>query len=353
MSFPFYFKDSYAGVFCISSDYTARFKQNSAILQSFGWFSAGLILVVSLFVHVLTNKISRPLAALSHALREFGAGRNAAKAVPAIRREDEIGQLAGSFQQMKDQIEEHMHRIAAEQTKVVALEQSRRRFYQHITHELKTPIATISGYAQIISKRDFNDAVFLGKAAGKIKLESDRLHEMITQALELAQQDEGVREQDAEPLDLAAEIEDCCEDMAIKAARYGMKLELAGSPADWTVFGQRAELRKVWINLLDNGIKYGAVGTAIHIQIQRQGNNAAIQFSNELDDETAVDSQLVFEPFYQHRGTAPSERGSIGLGLAICKSIAEHHGGTITFCQEGRYVKVRVKLPLRPYAGNI
>ena len=73
------------------------------------------------------------------------------------------------------------------------LEKSRTSFFNNVTHELKTPLATISGYAQIIGEEDFDDPVFLRKATGNIRLESERLNRMVIELIELSKRD-------AEPL---------------------------------------------------------------------------------------------------------------------------------------------------------
>lgn len=344
LSFPFYSNDRYEGLFRITSDYSSRYEHNAAILRSFAWFIAALFAIVIVFTYILSNRITRPLVKLSHAMKGFGEGRQAEHKLP-VERGDEAGQLAVSFMQMKEQIEEQLTHLEAERNRVVELEQSKRRFYQHITHELKTPLTSISGYAQIIGEPGFDDPVFLERAAGRIKTESDRLHSMVVQVLELARREEGEGRQPEEPIELDAQLEACCEDMEMKASRYDMKL-LCDAQAI-TVSGQREELRKVWVNLLDNAIKYGATGTTIYIKAVREAEYAIIQVKNEREREEDADELLVFEPFYRDNGAVTKEQGSIGLGLVICRSIVDSHDGTIDYRQEGSSVIVQVKLPIR------
>jgi len=343
LSFPYYTNNQYEGLFRITSDYSSRYAHNAAILKSFAWFIAALFVVITVFTYMLSNRITRPLFKLSHAMKGFGEGRQSEHKLP-VERGDEAGQLAASFIQMKGQIEEQLAHLAAERNRVVELEQSKRRFYQHITHELKTPLTSISGYAQIIGEPGFDDPVFLERAAGRIKTESDRLHSMVVQVLELARREEGEGRQPDEPVELGDQLEACCEDMELKASRYDMVLQCDVQAL--TVSGQREELRKVWVNLLDNAIKYGATGTTIRIQAVREEGYAVVQVRNECDQEREADELLVFEPFYRDYGAAMKEPGSIGLGLAICRSIVASHEGTIDFRQEGSSVLVQVKLPL-------
>ena len=344
LTIPFYSGERYEGSFRLASDYSSRYMHNRAILKSLAGFAALLFVVVTMFTYILSRRMTRPLIALSHAMRGLGEGNQENAVLPAGR-SDEAGLLAASFKQMKRQIEEQMEHLEAERNRVVALEQSKRRFYQHITHELKTPLTSISGYAQIIGKPNFDDPVFLERAAVKIKTESDRLHSMVAQVLELARrEDEGQRQAASAPVDLHEQLQACCDDLEMKAARYKMLLRCDSQLL--TVSGQSEELRKVWVNLLDNAIKYGVAGTDIQIKAFRSAEFAVVQVMNERDTDKDADELLVFEPFYRAHGTDRSDTGSIGLGLAICRAIVESHGGTIVYRQEGRHVIVQAELPL-------
>lgn len=351
-SFPLYINDRYEGMFLMTIDYTARFMQNAAILRSVALFGLLLFLVVTLFSFYMTRRMIRPLAALSQAMRRFGEGKPLAASLP-LQTNDEVGALARSFEQMKQQLAEQIEHLDEERNRVIELEQSRRRFYEHVTHELKTPLTTISGYAQIIGEADFDDPLFLSKAAGAIKTESERLHGMVVQVIELARKEEQRMESEQEQVELAVELAGCCDDMALKAARYHMILNSHLEPV--TIKGWKDELRQVWINLLDNAIKYGAAGTSIEIQLTKHNNLVLICFSNEPElheseklaaAASRLDEELVFEPFYRIAGVRKQEAGSVGLGLTISRSIVERHNGTILFERQEQRVTVSVTLPL-------
>lgn len=344
LSFPFYVNEHYAGTFRMTSDYSERFAHNAAVLRSFAAFGLLLFVAVTLFAFYMSRRITRPLAVLSRALLRFGEGKPLHTALPVHAR-DEAGELSRSFERMKRQIEEQMERIAAERNRVMELEQSRRRFYQHVTHELKTPLTTISGYAQIVGSPDFDDPAFLRKAAGAIKAESDRLHGMVVQVIELARMDRQAPETERETVNLMAELESCCEDMVMKANKYYMTLNCRLEPA--AVNGRKDELRQVWMNVLDNAIKYGAAGTVIDIALTSREGRAIVRCSNEVEaDADTVDGELVFEAFYRGGSTPKDGKGSVGLGLAISRSIIERHEGAISFIRDGRRATVEVELPL-------
>ncbi|MHA7965852.1 sensor histidine kinase [Paenibacillus sp. CAU 1782] len=343
LSFPLYWQESYDGMITITADYSERYQANSVILGRAALFGALLLAAVVGLTLWLSRRLTASLALLSRSMLAFGEGKSNHESKAQMRlvqSRDEVGELAQSFQKMKEQIQKQMEDLEAERGRVAALEESKRRFYQQVTHELKTPLAAISGYAQIIGKPGFSDAIFLHKAAGKIIDESGRLHEMVVRLLEIASSDDTAYSRQLEPLDLKQELERCSQDMELKAAKYGITLELDLDTA--TVIGERDELRRVWINLIDNSIKYGSEGIHVGIHLTVAEKKALVLFTNETERD--ADANMVFEPFY--RGAERTTGDGSGLGLAICKTIVERHGGAISFSRSGSHVCVEVTLPV-------
>ncbi|RXZ82523.1 sensor histidine kinase [Paenibacillaceae bacterium] len=343
LTFPLYINNQLYGALRLTSDYTDRYVHNAAVLQSLAWFTVFLFILVFLFTFYLSRRMTRPLSALSQALLQFGDGQLAGKL--AVNTNDEVEELADSFERMRGKIEEQMATIAAEKRKIVELEQSRRQFFHHVTHELKTPLTTISGYAQIIEQPEFNDPAFLRKAAGKIRLESQRLHRMVVEVIALSRRETSPREEDKAPIMLSEVLKAASEDMQMKAAKYHMRIHCTAEPA--VIEGQVNELHKVWVNLLDNAIKYGKEGTAIQLGLSLQSGKAVIRVKNDTAADHSVDGSLVFEPFYRKAAEEIKEEGSAGLGLAICKTIIERHQGTISFEHAAGATVVTIMLPLR------
>ncbi|MFF2480322.1 sensor histidine kinase [Paenibacillus sp. NPDC058071] len=344
LTLPYYTNDQYDGMLRLTSDYSVRYKHNEAILRSFAWFAGILFIAVTIFSYLLASRMTRPLVRLSRAMKGFGEGRQSEE--PLLReRNDEAGQLTASFNQMKEQLEEQLTRLAAERNRIAELEQSKRRFYQQMTHELKTPLTSISGYAQIIGEPNFDDPVFLMRAAERIKTESDRLSGMVAELLEQARREETEPPPPREPFDLDGQLASCCEDMELKAARYDMNLKCELQAG--TIVGEKDELRKVWVNLFDNAIKYGTPGTKIFVHAFQEEERAIIEVRNESSSGLENDELLVFKPFYRSNESLSGNSEGIGLGLSICRTIVGRHEGTIVFRQEDSGVVVRVELPIR------
>lgn len=343
LTLPMYLKEQLRGILRLTTDYTDRYGHHAAVLRSIGWFTLGLFVLVFLLTMYTSRRITKPLARLSAALIRFGEGRHTGTL--SIDSNDEVGALARSFEQMREQIERQLAMIAEEKNRIAALEQSRRQFYQHVTHELKTPLTTISGYAQIIGRPGFDDFQFLHKAARKIQAESHRLHEMVVEVIELSRLESAPREGAMQRVDLSGELVSCVEDMQLKAAKYKMSIRCNLQPV--FICGQPEELHKVWINILDNAIKYGKEGGVIEVAVHEQAERAAIIVTNEASPaQSPADTQFVFEPFYRRSDEEARERGSVGLGLAICKPIVAYHKGSISYRDKDGQVTVKVQLPI-------
>src|SRR5690606_17203226 len=158
--------------------------------------------------------------------------------------------------------------IEREKEKVLLLEEKRTTFFQNITHEFKTPLTTISGYAQIIGEREFNDIEFLQKASVKIRTESERLNEMVTQLLALSKYQSTVLDTPHEMLDVYPIMQSVCEDLQLKADRNNVKIHLKGHP--YIVLGNPGEIRQLLLNVIDNAILHGTPGGSVDINVDEE-----------------------------------------------------------------------------------
>lgn len=338
-SYPFYLNDQLYGAFRFTGDYTNLFAANEKILHSFRVLIICLFVGVFLLSSLLTSRMIKPLRRLTVATQKVAAGDYGADV--QVKTNDELEVLAASFNDMQQHIKRQIETIEQEKEKVVQAEKSRTTFFNNVTHELKTPLATISGYAQIIGEEDFDDPEFLRKATGKIRLESDRLNRMVIELIELSKRDIAPISKKREPVHLLPFIESICEDMTLKAQKRQMAIDVTGE--DFVVNGNRDELRQVFLNVLDNAMKYGLNGTRIAVRIIA-GIVTVTNACNPVPRQIALHA---FEPFIHTKG-----EGNSGLGLYICKQIIEQHNGTITFEDDNGQVTLSIKLPRQQQDGN-
>lgn len=339
-SYPLYLNDRFYGVLRFTGDYTNLFAANDKVLTSFR------VLVICLFAGVfvistlLTRQIIKPLVRLTAATKKVAAGDY--RVYVQVKTKDELEVLAASFNEMQQNIQRQMDMLRQEKDKVVQVEKSRTVFFNNVTHELKTPLATISGYAQIIGEEDFDDTVFLRKATGKIRLESERLNRMVIELIELSKRDMSPGLKKRAAIQLLPLVLLVSEDMVLKAAQYQMAIDVMGE--DFIVECNGEEVRQLFSNLLDNAIKYGVDGTRIVIAL----NDGNITVINESPPVPIQIADNAFEPFIHTKG-----KGSSGLGLSICQQIVFQHDGTIAFDYDDGRVKVSIFLPSWKQNGNI
>ena len=206
-----------------------------------------------------------------------------------------------------------------------AVEKQRREFVSNVTHELKTPLTTIQGYAQLIEADQGNDEELIEKGVGHILHESTRLHRMVIQLLEMA--DRAKREEKAQ-IDMGNLLRSVSEAMEIKANRYGAYIRLK-LEQNLYVWGQEERLRQVFINLIDNAVKYGEEGTEIRISGGHRKGRMLFSVSNKGKPMSQEELKHIFEPFYRADKEFSREQGSAGLGLSICQKIIREHKGAI------------------------
>ncbi len=331
-SYPFYLNDRLYGVFRFTGDYTNLFAANKTILHSFRVLIICLFVGVFLLSSLLTSRMIKPLRRLTVATKKVAAGDYDVEV--QVKTRDELEVLATSFNDMQQHIKRQIETIEQEKEKVVQAEKSRTSFFNNVTHELKTPLATISGYAQIIGEEDFDDPVFLRKATEKIRLESERLNRMVIELIELSKRDAIPLLKKREAVHMLPFIESICEDMTLKAQKRQMTIDVQGD--DFIVNGNRDELRRVFLNVLDNAMKYGLIGTRVAVSIIA----GMVTVTNVSDPVPRQIATHAFEPFIHTKG-----EGNSGLGLYICKQIIEQHNGTIAFEDDNGQVTLSIFLP--------
>ena len=214
-----------------------------------------------------------------------------------------------------------------------------REFTANVSHELKTPLTSISGYAEMIASglakpEDVKDF------ASRIQNESKRMLALISDIIRLSRLDNGGADEDAEPVDMA-ELADECRDVLLNSANsHGVTLDIEAEPL--IVNGSRSLLTELVYNLMDNAIRYNKEGGSVTVRVT----------NNKLSvEDTGIDipeehRDRVFERFYRVDKSRSKQTGGTGLGLAIVKSIAERYGAHLSLESEvGKGTKITVEFP--------
>ena len=275
----------------------------------------GLCLVLS---HLLTRQLLEPIREMAEDLEN----------VPATSTYSELSPF--------------LDRIREQHEDILAAARSRQDFTANVSHELKTPITAISGYAELIENRMVDEKQQI-KFAGDIRKNADRLVSLINDIIRLSELDYGGGTLDFTSVDLYEVAEERIELLRTNAGRKNVSLILAGSSC--MVTSNRSLLIELIDNLVQNAIRYNIPNGSVNILVEQRGGNAVLQVSDTGIGIPKADQSRVFERFYRVDKSRSRETGGTGLGLAIVKHIVELHQGTIRLESEmGKGTKIRIEL---------
>lgn len=210
-------------------------------------------------------------------------------------------------------------------------QQMRKDFTANVSHELKTPLTSISGYAEMIENgmaREEDIKAF----AGKIHAEAGRMISLIGDIIQLSELDEPNAVMETESVALRDLAQDTAELLAFPAERRGVTLVVEGE--DVTVQGSRNLLEELIYNLCDNAIRYNTPNGSVVIRTGVEKNSVFLEVQDTGIGISPEHQSRIFERFYRVDKSRSRETGGTGLGLAIVKHIAEQHKAQIELVSE-------------------
>jgi two-component system, OmpR family, sensor kinase len=275
---------------------------------------------------VIARAALRPIARISRKVQTIGESRDLSRRLNFEGPSDEVSRLADTFDGMMDRIEG----VFAQQ----------KRFIGDASHELRTPLTAIRGNADLLAMAPPEE---YGLCIAAIRRESERMSRLIGDLLLLAETDVSERVVHLQPMQLEDVLADVYRSAALLA---GSKVTVTFSPCEEVAIqGDPDRLKQVFLNLLDNAIKFTPEGGAVTMSLRRRGNEAVIRVTDTGVGIPPQEQEAIFRRFYRVEA-ARSTRGS-GLGLAICASIVEAHGGTIGVTgKPGQGSTFTVRLPI-------
>jgi len=216
--------------------------------------------------------------------------------------------------------------LARDITEKANAEKIRREFSANVSHELKTPLTSIMGYAELI-KTGIAKPEDIPQFAGKIHKEAARLLALIEDIIHLSMLDEGDIRAEFQPVELYTLAENVIEELQPKAAARNISLQLEGEHQ--TVDGIRGLLHEMLYNLCDNAIAYNRPEGSVIISLSKQAGKVMLSVEDTGIGIEANEQERVFERFYRVDKSRSRETGGTGLGLSIVKHTAMLHGAEI------------------------
>ncbi len=233
------------------------------------------------------------------------------------------------FGRLKDTLAALAKQLSADMDRIQRLEKTRRDFVANVTHELRTPIAAISGYAETLAGGQVS-AERAAEFADMLFRQAQRLSAMVDSLLLLAELDAAPSKVvPLAPVDAVAVGRDVIETLSVRAQEIGAIIRL-DTTESVTVLADAGRLEQVIENLVDNALKYGKRGGEVVIAAERQGERVLLSVSDDGPGVPEEHRARVFERFYRVDVGRSRERGGAGLGLSIVKHLVESMGGTVS-----------------------
>lgn len=279
-----------------------------------------IILICVGLADYLTRQLINPIAAIANHI-------------------DENEGTSGNSEVYKE-LEPFVQTIRAQHENILASAKMRLDFTANVTHELKTPLTAISGYAELIENKMASEEQTI-TFAGEIRKNCERLLTLINDTIRLSELDHTEVAAGLEMVDLYALAMECSENLKVSAKRRGIDFQFEGS--ECMIRGNRDMLRELIENLCENAIRYNNEGGSVRLFVgERNGKNIVMV----EDDGIGIPKEhqdRVFERFYRVDKSRSKATGGTGLGLAIVKHIVAIHEANITLESEvGKGTKITV-----------
>ncbi len=221
-------------------------------------------------------------------------------------------------------------------------ERMKNDFISSVSHELRTPLTSIKGWAETLSTADTQQSELQSRGLKVIYSETDRLYDMVEELLDFSRLQNGLT-LDLHNIDLVAEVSDSVLTVQQRVHNGGMSISYDEPDFLIPVYADAPRLRQMFINILDNAIKYSQKGDTITITVHCDDSKAYVVIKDEGRGITPEDLEYVKVKFFKGKG---SVRGN-GIGLAVVDEIARAHGGEIDIDSEyGKGTVVSLYLPL-------
>lgn len=327
-AYPLYSNGECVGIVEIIRDYKDIINNNNNIYLLFTLVESLFFFIILILTYIIMRKSTRPIENLLKGVKEISNG-NYGYEVLEQSNKDEIGDLAYEYNKMRTQIKKQIEVTHN-------LEKTRRDFFCNITHELKTPLTSISGYAELL-QTNFNNEKFRKQAVDSIERESAKLNSMISSILEVSRGQ--ILSREKTEFNVGKMLKEVSEEMKI---RNNSSIKVKLNIEEGTIVGIYDEIKSLFLNLLENAYKYSVECGEIEINGHKSSGIYKATISNISHNINSDFEEKAFEPFIRGEN-AIGEEGN-GLGLYICKLIVEEHGGEIVINIKENIVKLSIKL---------
>jgi two-component system sensor histidine kinase BaeS len=269
------------------------------------------LLVAAFLAWLMARHLSRPVNEVAEGIRALASGNFSNQLVTTGS--DEIARLGDDVNRLSSVLSEH--------------ETARKRWMSDMAHELRTPLAIISGELEAMSDgvRPLNR-----EQLASVQEEVKHLASLVDDLHSLTMTDSGALAYKMQNVDLGELVQLTIDSFAGPALKKDLKLSYTIPDSGIKLLGDEQRLRQLLRNLLDNSVRYTDAGGEITIDLKEDGRQAKLVISDTAPGASLKECERMFERLHRLEGSRNRNSGGSGLGLAICRNIVEAHGGKIT-----------------------
>lgn len=272
--------------------------------------------IIGIFIAIISGiyisrKFLRPIRDITDTAKEIEIN-DLGKRIKVSDNNDELKELARTFNHMLNRIQTGFDQ--------------QRRFVADASHELRTPITVISGYADMLDRWGKEDPAALEEGIGAIKSEATNMYGLIEKLLFLARADQSKQVINKAPVAMEPLIADIVQETRLIAPNHHIEL-LNNDPA--TIYADAASIKEMLRIFIENSIKYTPEGGTISVKSQRTGHYLGITITDTGIGIPEADQPKIFDRFYRVDKSRSKSTGGTGLGLSIARWIAEQHSSSI------------------------
>ncbi|WP_066893640.1 HAMP domain-containing sensor histidine kinase [Clostridium nigeriense] len=327
-NYPIYIKDAFIANLVIQKDYSYKYREMIKTVLIIILGQAFVVIALILTISLIINKSIKPLNDLKTSMKEFKLGQEIEDI--EINSKDEISDLAKTYNLMKN--------------KLISQDKVLREFFNNATHELKTPITSISLYSQIFRDNNIKemDDDFISRASSRIVLECEKIKNLVEKMLE-ASRGKINKNKFKSTFSIKEIIEEVEEDFELRI--NNKNLDIKNELEEINYYGVFEDLEQIFMNLLDNSIKY-ASSEKIEIKLFEEDDNIKLTIKNEVLNIPEEIKDRLFEPFIKHNSfiNISKEVSSSGLGLYLCNELAKENNWNLSYEIIEEYIKFELIL---------
>jgi len=291
-----------------------------------------LLILASAGGYWLSRRALAPVDQITRAAQDINSN-SLAKRLEIPQSGDELQRLSETLNSMLGRLESSFNRIT--------------QFTADASHELRTPLALMRTTTEV-SLRTSQTVADYREAQEEILAELEKTSSLVEKLMLLARADAGVETLQRAPVNVAECLRDACKDGHVLAQAKQVKFSADIDGQDLLVTGDSHVLRRLFLILIDNAVKYTPPGGSVTLGLRRSNDSAIAEFRDTGIGVSAEDLPHIFDRFYRADKARSREFGGVGLGLSIARWVAEVHGGSIEVQSTPAAGSVfRVRLPLQ------